>query len=198
MFEYFLYYVWITDIFTIRRNFLFFCENLSICDEIYLKKRLFFQPAGHLIHTFIRLGFILLLKCEQEKVFESIFRSRMKEKLAVALFVLGAWFLLFPAKGGLGLSVACAAAEPALLSAAAHSSNQASCQTNRWSQHTDISLCLLRCDCNRCNPDTGAWHSVTTYCVYTARFTLTYFQEKKEEKGEGGVGLTLCTWSHTR
>lgn len=32
------------------------------------------------------------------KVFESISRCRMKEKLAVALFVLGARFLLFPSK----------------------------------------------------------------------------------------------------
>lgn len=58
----------------------------------------------------------------------------------------------------------------------AHSSNQAGCQTNRWSQQRDVSLCLLRCDCNRCNADTNAWHSVTAYCVYTAGSTLTYFE----------------------
>lgn len=50
----------------------------------------------------------------------------------------------FPGEGGLGLLVACALTEPALLFATTHPSNQAGCQTNRWSQQRDVSSRLLR------------------------------------------------------
>ena len=77
-------------------------------------------------------------------------------------------------------------------SRSAHSSNQAGCQTNRWSQQRDVSLCLLRCDCNRCNADTDAWHSVTAYCVYTAGIHFDLFW------GRFRGGGWHCAHDHTQ
>lgn len=85
---------------------------------------------------------------------------------------------------------------PVLLFSTAHSSNQAGCQTNRWSQQRDISSCLLRCDGNRCNADTDAWHGVTAHCVYTAGSTLTYFEGKRKTEG-GKEGRREGVWDDT-
>lgn len=78
-----------------------------------------------------------------------------------------------------------------------HSSNQAACQTNRWSQQRDVSSCLLRCDCSRCNADTDTWHSVTARFVCTADSTLTNFEGRWGSVCVG-VGGALCTHDHTR
>lgn len=94
------------------------------------------------------------------------------------------------AKGGLDSLAACAPTLPV----GAHSNNQARCQTNRWSQQRDVSSRLLRCDCNRCNADTNAWHSVTAHCVYTASSVLTYFERMEREL----KGMTVCTHDHTQ
>lgn len=92
----------------------------------------------------------------------------------------------FPGESGLGLLVACASTESPLLFATTHSSNQAACQTNRWSQQRDVFSCLLRQ-----MQQMQHWHQRLTQCDIVWQPTVSTQSAPlwlilKEEGGSGG------------